>query len=83
MTMSREQLNNLMILHVHHDYTDSINLKDVANDFVSKSDSRSLVFELLIISSELVKYHSIKLNHTTPTSWPDHLKCARATSANS
>ena len=49
MTMSRERLNNLMILPVHHDYTDSINLKDVANDFVSKSDSRSLVFELRII----------------------------------
>ena len=43
-TMSQERLNNLMILHVHQDYTDTINLIDVANDFVCKSERRSQLF---------------------------------------
>ncbi len=43
-TMTQDRLNNLMILHVHQEYTDSINLTEVANDFVSRSDRRSQVF---------------------------------------
>ncbi len=43
-TMTQDRFNNLMILHVHQEYTDSINLTEVANDFVSRSDRRSQVF---------------------------------------
>ena len=34
-TMSQERLNLLMILHVHKDLTDKLNLISIANEFVS------------------------------------------------
>ena len=43
-TMGQQRLNNLMVLHVHRDCTDSLNLIDVANDFVKDSDQRANVF---------------------------------------
>ena len=43
-TMGQQRLNNLMVLHVHRDRTDSLNLIDVANDFVKDSDQRANVF---------------------------------------
>lgn len=43
-TMTQERLNNLMILHVHQEYTDTLNLIEVANDFISKCERRSQVF---------------------------------------
>ena len=42
--MGQQRLNNLMVLHVHRDRTDSLNLVDVANDFVKDSDQRGNVF---------------------------------------
>ena len=42
--MGQQQLNNLMVLHVHKDHTDLLNLKDVANDFVKDSEQRVHVF---------------------------------------
>ena len=41
-TMGQQRLNNLMVLHVHRDRTDSLNLIDVANDFVKDSDQRAV-----------------------------------------
>ena len=43
-TMGQQRLNNLMVLQVHRDRTDSLNLVDVANDFVKDSDQRANVF---------------------------------------
>ena len=43
-TMSQEQLNHLMLLHVHNDATDALNLCTVANDFVSAKESRVSIF---------------------------------------
>ena len=43
-TMKQERLNNLLVLHVHKECTDSLDLKEVANDFVSGSDHRIRVF---------------------------------------
>ena len=43
-TMGQERLNNLMVLHVHSNRTDSLNLVNVANDFVKDSDQRVHVF---------------------------------------
>lgn len=34
-TMSQPRLNHLMLLHVHREETDNLNLEAVANDFVS------------------------------------------------
>jgi hypothetical protein len=39
-TMSQERLNNLMILHVHKDFTDALDLVEVANEFVRGNESR-------------------------------------------
>lgn len=38
--MGQQRLNNLMVLHVHKDRTDSLNVIDVANDFVKDSEHR-------------------------------------------
>ena len=43
-TMGQERLNNLMVLHVHKEYTDKIVLKDIANEFISKCPRRQSVF---------------------------------------
>ena len=43
-TMSQQRLNHLMLLHVHKNLTDSLNLVDVANDFIAGSDHRKQVF---------------------------------------
>ena len=39
-----QRLNYLMVLHVHKDHTDMINMLEVANDFVKESDQRHEVF---------------------------------------
>ena len=43
-TMSQGRLNHIMVLSVHKDLTDKLNLVDVANDFVSASENRLRVF---------------------------------------
>ena len=43
-TTGQARLNHLMVLHVHKDRTDSLNLIDIANDFVSKSERRLIIF---------------------------------------
>ena len=43
-TMNQERLNSLMILHVHKDQTDVLDLPSVANEFVNKSERRTHVF---------------------------------------
>ena len=43
-TMGDERLANLMLLHIHRDKTDSLNLVEVANKFVGNKDSRKSMF---------------------------------------
>ena len=43
-TMKQTRLNHLMILHVHKDITDSLNLNDIRNEFVRCSEHRLSVF---------------------------------------
>ena len=44
-TISQSRLNSLMVLHVHKEMTDTLNLIQVANDFVSnKAEHRFGVF---------------------------------------
>ncbi len=38
--MLQERLNGVMILHIHKDLTDSLDLQSVGNDFIVKSDYR-------------------------------------------
>ena len=43
-TTSECRLNHLMVLHVHKDRTDSLNMVEVANAFVERNDSRHPIF---------------------------------------
>ena len=43
-TTRQDRLNLLMILHVHKDRTDALDLKEVANEFVSGSEHRLRIF---------------------------------------
>lgn len=43
-SMTDKRLNNLMILHVHKEKTDGMNLIEVANKFVDWKDNRSQIF---------------------------------------
>ena len=43
-TMGQERLNHLMTLHVHKESTDSLNLVQVANEFVCGNESRQRLF---------------------------------------
>ena len=42
-TTSQPRLNHLLVLHVHQDLTDSLDLKAIAQDFVSANDYRGHV----------------------------------------
>ena len=42
--MSQERLNNLMVLHIHQEATDRLNLKDIGNQFVSGKEHRLRIF---------------------------------------
>ena len=43
-TMSQQSLNHLMVLYVHKDYTDRLNLVEAANDFIAGNEHRRQVF---------------------------------------
>ena len=43
-TTSDCQLNQLMVLHVHNNRTDSLNMAEVANAFVERNDSLHPIF---------------------------------------
>ncbi len=42
--MEQLRLNNVMILKVHADRTDTLNLIDIGNEFVKGSDHREKIF---------------------------------------
>ena len=42
--MGKQRLNNIMVLHVHKELTDQLNLVNIAYDFVRGSDSPNLQF---------------------------------------
>ena len=43
-TMIQQRLNSLMILHVHKDKTECLNLDQVANDFIDRKETRVALF---------------------------------------
>lgn len=43
-TMSQTRMNWCMVLHIHNDHTDKLNIVDVANEFVSRNSTRSHIF---------------------------------------
>ena len=53
-TMSQQRLNHLMLLHVHKDRTNGLDLVDVANDFIFGSEHRKNLFGAKFSSSDLL-----------------------------
>lgn len=53
-TMSQQRLNHLMLLHVHKDRTDGLDLVDVANDFLFGSEHRKNLFGMLFNPYDLL-----------------------------
>ena len=43
-SMGQMQLNNLMVLHVHKDLTDGLDLNEVGNEFVGNKEVRMRLF---------------------------------------
>ena len=43
-TMTQERINSLMILNVHKELTDEIDLTDIAKEIISGNESREKVF---------------------------------------
>ena len=42
--MSQARMNHLMILHYHQTFTDTLDMKQIANEFISARDARETVF---------------------------------------
>ena len=43
-TMTQQRLNHLMIMHVHKEQVDKLNMADIGNDFVNANEHRRSVF---------------------------------------
>ena len=43
--MTQEKLNHLMVLHVHKDLTDKLNLNDIGKEFVGQSEHQLALFD--------------------------------------
>ena len=43
-TMAQERLNHLMVMHIHKERTDNLDLKSVLNEFVGDSEHRTGIF---------------------------------------
>ena len=52
--MTQQRLNNLMVLHVHKDITDSLKLQDNANELVGNSKHRLKLSSRLYRTSDYV-----------------------------
>ena len=44
--MHNDRLNYLMLLHVYQDEIDKVNIREIANKFISRKDSRKERFSL-------------------------------------
>ena len=47
--MLQERLNNLLVLHVHKDCTDLLDLTSIATEFIGDSERRLRICEILIL----------------------------------
>ena len=55
--MLQSRLNHLLLLHVHKDLTDSLDLVSVANDFTSNSEHRQSYFGKFTIEDTIQDMH--------------------------
>ncbi len=45
-TMTQQRVNNIMVLHIHKHLTDSVNQKEILNEFITSNDDRRKHFGL-------------------------------------
>ncbi len=45
LTMTQEPLNYLMMLHVHKERCNDLNMKTLVNEFIDRSEHRANIFE--------------------------------------
>ena len=43
-TMTAKRLNNCLLLHIHKELTDDLNLTDITDEFIIKHDERKKYF---------------------------------------
>ena len=43
-TMTQTRLNSILVLYIHQQYTDSLDLKEVGNEFVTGFEHRQTLF---------------------------------------
>ena len=43
-TMSQERLNHLMVLHIHQDEVDKLDLRAIGNEFIGEMELRKRMF---------------------------------------
>ena len=60
-SMSQQRSNHCMILHIHCDKTDKLELTEIAQDFIERNDKKKTFLEESI--SDL--FFKIKLMHTS------------------
>ena len=61
--MTTKRFNNLSILPIHKELTDSINLVDIGNEFASKYDGRRMNLGKFV-PSDLLRFFEILVIHT-------------------
>ena len=47
-TMTQSRLNNLLVLHIHRDLTDKLNIIDTANEFIFGHEHQQQIFGTLL-----------------------------------
>ena len=52
-TMNQDRLNHLIVLHVHKPLTDTLDLIEVVNEFVTGSEHRLAMFGIFVPSDVL------------------------------
>ena len=60
--MSQELLNYLMLLHVHKERTDTLDIKTILNDFIMNSDHRSSILRIINFSFSFILIIIILIN---------------------
>ena len=60
-TMKQKRLNNLMIIHVHKEKVDNLDIIAVANEFVNKNETRKKNFGKFIKQDLLIKPESTNI----------------------
>ena len=79
--MTQTQMNNIMILHVHKQLTDQLNILEIGNDYIRESSHREALFGKFVRTdleddnfcttiNFYITYHTLISNWVPPTNMP-------------